>query len=54
MDVLTNKPHLDTLEIEPSGEADASVIWMHGLGADAHDFYGLPPELGLPAEIKVR
>ena len=54
MAVLTNKPHLDTLEIEPSGEADASVIWMHGLGADAHDFYGLPPELGLPAEIKVR
>ena len=40
MDVLTNKPHLDTLEIEPSVEADASVIWMHGLGGDAHDVYG--------------
>ena len=54
MDVLANKPYLETLEIEPSGEADASVIWMHGLGADAQDFYGLPPELGLPAETKVR
>tara|TARA_B100000029_G_scaffold496317_1_gene562492 strand:+ start:1359 stop:2042 length:684 start_codon:yes stop_codon:yes gene_type:complete len=54
MDALTNKPYLDTLEIEPSGSADASVIWMHGLGADARDFYELPPELGLPGEIKVR
>ena len=24
--------------IEPAGEADASVIWLHGLGADGHDF----------------
>ncbi len=54
MDALSNKPHLDTLEIEPSGPADAAVIWMHGLGADAHDFYGVPSELGLPAETKVR
>ena len=27
---------------------------MHGLGADARDFYGIPPELGLPAELHVR
>lgn len=27
---------------------------MHGLGADAHDFYGIPPQLGLPAELNVR
>ncbi len=27
---------------------------MHGLGADARDFYGIPPELGLPAELRVR
>ena len=27
---------------------------MHGLGADARDFYGIPPELGLPAELNVR
>ncbi len=54
MNVLLNKPHLDTLEIEPSGPADATVIWMHGLGADANDFYGLPPEFHLPAETQVR
>ena len=27
---------------------------MHGLGADAHDFYGVPPQLGLPADLQVR
>ncbi len=51
---LTDKPHLETLEVEPAGPADASVIWMHGLGADANDFHGIPPQLGLPAELRVR
>lgn len=27
---------------------------MHGLGADARDFYGIPRELGLPPELNVR
>lgn len=27
---------------------------MHGLGADARDFYGIPPEIGLPADLRVR
>ena len=27
---------------------------MHGLGADAKDFYGVPPELGLPPDLHVR
>ena len=27
---------------------------MHGLGADARDFYEIPPELGLPADRQVR
>ena len=40
--------------MEPAGPAEASVIWMHGLGADANDFYGLAPQLGLPAELRVR
>ena len=45
---------LETLEIEPAQPAAASVIWMHGLGADAHDFYSVPPQLGLPAELSIR
>lgn len=31
----------------PSRIPDASIIWMHGLGADANDFVPLVPELDL-------
>jgi phospholipase/carboxylesterase len=41
--------------LEPeSGTADASVIWMHGLGADGYDFVPLVPELQLPSQARVR
>jgi phospholipase/carboxylesterase len=41
--------------LEPlSGAADACVIWLHGLGADGHDFVPLIPELRLPAAARVR
>ena len=39
--------NLETLHIEPALPATASVIWLHGLGADGHDFATLVPELGL-------
>lgn len=45
---------METLESEPDQPATASVIWMHGLGADAKDFYGVPVELGLPPDLHVR
>ena len=47
-------PHLQVIEAEPSGPASASVILVHGLGADAHDLYPLPPTLGLPPGLHVR
>jgi phospholipase/carboxylesterase len=31
-----------------------SVIWLHGLGADGHDFEPIVPELSLPAELPLR
>ncbi|HZW59573.1 MAG TPA: carboxylesterase [Woeseiaceae bacterium] len=37
----------ETVEINPPGTADGSVIWLHGLGADGHDFEPLVPELKL-------
>jgi phospholipase/carboxylesterase len=40
--------------IEPAARADAAVIWLHGLGADGHDFVPIVPELGLPADRPVR
>ena len=33
---------------------DSAVIWLHGLGADGHDFEPIVPELKLPAELNVR
>lgn len=37
-----------------SRPADAAVIWLHGLGADGHDFVPLLPELQLPLQLAVR
>ncbi|MEM8962965.1 MAG: alpha/beta fold hydrolase [Acidobacteriota bacterium] len=44
---------LPTVERGPEN-ADAAVIWLHGLGADGHDFADIPPLLGLPADLRVR
>ena len=45
---------LEAVELEPSTAADAAVVWMHGLGADGHDFESLVPELQLPSSLAVR
>ena len=34
-----------SIVIEPKREAHAAVIWLHGLGADGHDFEPVVPEL---------
>lgn len=38
---------LSTVEITPKSDHRYSVIWLHGLGADGHDFEGIVPELHL-------
>ncbi|MFT5211108.1 MAG: phospholipase/carboxylesterase [Flavobacterium sp.] len=45
---------LEYIEIEPSEDAQATVIWLHGLGADGHDFEPIVPELKLPNSSHVR
>ncbi len=40
--------------IETRPECDASVIWLHGLGADGNDFAPVVPELGLAPDLAVR
>jgi phospholipase/carboxylesterase len=40
--------------LEPPGKASASVIWLHGLGADGHDFVPLVPELRLVEPLAIR
>lgn len=47
-------PLLPAVEIEPPVPVTASVIWLHGLGADGHDFEPVVPELGLPQDAGVR
>ena len=38
---------LPCVDLEPAGSARASIIWLHGLGADGNDFVPSVPELGL-------
>jgi phospholipase/carboxylesterase len=43
---------LETITVETGPQPAYTIIWMHGLGADGHDFEPLVPELagaGLPA-----
>ena len=51
---MTSPPLLECVELEPPGPPDASVVWLHGLGADGHDFPPIVPELGLPPGHGVR
>lgn len=46
---------VDTVEVETGqGAPEGSVIWLHGLGADGHDFEPIVPELHLPGELNLR
>ncbi len=47
-------PCLPGVEIEPTSQANAAVIWLHGLGADGHDFEPIVPQLRLPDTAAVR
>lgn len=39
---------LPCVEIEPEGEPRGSVVWLHGLGANGHDFEPIVPMLRRP------
>ena len=43
---------MDAVEIETGPNPSASVIWLHGLGADGHDFEPIVPELALPKPVR--
>ncbi|MFZ5556180.1 MAG: alpha/beta hydrolase [Pseudomonadota bacterium] len=45
---------LETIEIESGDAPTVSIIWMHGLGADGHDFVPIVGELDLPPRPNVR
>lgn len=45
---------LERIIIEPEQTATASVIWLHGLGADGNDFVNIIPALNLPQDHRIR
>ena len=44
----------ECVEVTTGDNPVGSVIWLHGLGADGHDFEPIVPELHLPAELPLR
>ena len=50
---MTSEP-LRTVELASSRDPDAAVIWLHGLGANGHDFEPVVPQLGLDPKLAVR
>jgi phospholipase/carboxylesterase len=44
----------DEVTLEPGDPARASVLWLHGLGADGWDFVPVVEALGLPDSLPVR
>jgi phospholipase/carboxylesterase len=49
-----SEPMLPAVEIETAHPPTASIIWLHGLGADGHDFEPIVPDLELPGTLAVR
>jgi phospholipase/carboxylesterase len=43
---------LDSIETTTGREPRLAVLWLHGLGADGHDFEPLVPELDLHASVR--
>lgn len=39
--------NLEKIVLEPQQNAQAAVVWLHGLGADGNDFVPIVPELNL-------
>lgn len=47
-------PLPECVETQTADEVTGSVIWLHGLGADGHDFEAIVPELRLADELGLR
>jgi phospholipase/carboxylesterase len=54
MDLNMADRQLDFIEVTPPSKPTATIIWLHGLGVDGHDFESIVPELRLPASLPIR
>ena len=43
---------MEAIQIETGPRPEAAVIWLHGLGADGHDFEPIVPELELEKPVR--
>ena len=43
---------MDAVQIETGSPPAAAVLWLHGLGADGHDFEPIVPELRLAKPVR--
>jgi phospholipase/carboxylesterase len=43
---------MEAIEIQTGSKPAASIIWLHGLGADGHDFEPIVPELKLAKPLR--
>ena len=45
---------IEHIEVASVEESHFSVIWLHGFGADGHDFEAIVPELKIPTGLNIR
>src|ERR1044071_4432352 len=43
---------MEAIEIETGSPPQAAILWLHGLGADGHDFEAIAPELRLAKPVR--
>ena len=43
---------IDAIQLETGDKPEAAIIWLHGLGADGHDFEPIVPELRLKKPVR--
>ena len=45
---------LSAIQIDTQSDPDCAIIWLHGLGADGHDFEPIVGQLNLPDSVRAR
>jgi len=53
-EIHPDMPALETVELSSGPDPSAAVLWLHGLGADGHDFEPLVPQLAWPGAPDIR
>ncbi|MBW4050936.1 MAG: carboxylesterase [Proteobacteria bacterium] len=49
-----SEPQLETVEVETGARPTACIVWLHGVGADGHQFEPLASQLACPSSPALR